>query len=97
MTDTNFACIHRERADNCDVSVLHIMNERDAALLDPLVSGSSIARSLDVDPATVRRWKLEGMPSHEIGGLIRYRLSEVLAWRKQRVKPAKAVERLEVK
>lgn len=53
--------------------------------LKNLESGPRIARKLDVDPATVRRWVREGMPHHIIGeGLIRYRLEEVLAWRAER-------------
>jgi len=52
---------------------------------DPLISGPKVAHTLDLDPATVRRYKKEGCPCHVIGeGLIRYRLSEVLAWRAQR-------------
>jgi hypothetical protein len=48
-------------------------------------SGPKIARKLDVDPATVRRWAREGMPHHILGeGLIRYRLDEVLNWRANR-------------
>jgi transposase-like protein len=52
---------------------------------EPLLSGPKIARSLDIDPATVRRWRKEKAPHHLIGkGLIRYRLSEILAWRAKR-------------
>jgi hypothetical protein len=48
-------------------------------------SGPRIARKLDLDPATIRRWAREGAPHHVIGeGLIRYRLDEVLAWRAER-------------
>jgi hypothetical protein len=49
---------------------------------DDLKSGPNIARILDVDPATIRRWAREGMPQHEIApGLVRYKLEEVLGWR----------------
>jgi hypothetical protein len=52
---------------------------------DGFKSGPNIARIIDVDPATVRRYKREGMPNHKVGpGLVRYKLSEVLAWRAQR-------------
>jgi transposase-like protein len=52
---------------------------------EELLSGPSIARILDVDPATVRRWRKEGAPHHLLGtGLIRYLLSEILAWRSTR-------------
>jgi predicted site-specific integrase-resolvase len=53
--------------------------------IEDLVSGPRIARSLDVDPATIRRWAREGMPAHVIGeGFVRYRMAEVLAWRATR-------------
>jgi hypothetical protein len=49
------------------------------------IAGTKIARNLDVDPATVRRWVREGCPCYKIGpGLVRYRLSEVIAWRQTR-------------
>jgi phage terminase Nu1 subunit (DNA packaging protein) len=52
---------------------------------EELQSGPRIARILDVDPATLRRWRREGCPHHIIGeGLVRYRLEEVLQWRAQR-------------
>jgi hypothetical protein len=50
-----------------------------------LESGPRIARKLDLDPATIRRWAREGAPHHVIGeGLVRYRLDELLAWRATR-------------
>jgi predicted DNA-binding transcriptional regulator AlpA len=50
-----------------------------------LISGPKVADFLDLDPATIRRYKREGCPAHLIGeGLVRYRLSEVLAWRAKR-------------
>ncbi len=50
------------------------------------MSGPNVARVIDVDPATIRRYRREGCPAHSIGsGLVRYRLSEVLAWRRARV------------
>ena len=59
---------------------------------EPMLSGPKIARILDVDPATIRRWRKEKAPHHLIGeGLIRYRLSEILAWRATR-KPIKQSE-----
>jgi predicted DNA-binding transcriptional regulator AlpA len=52
---------------------------------EQLMKGPAVARYLDVDPATIRRYAREGMPHHILGpGLIRYKLSEVLAWRAQR-------------
>jgi hypothetical protein len=52
---------------------------------EQLESGPRIARKIDVDPATIRRYGREGCPRHILGkGLIRYRLSEVLAWRAER-------------
>jgi hypothetical protein len=49
---------------------------------DDLLSGPRIARKLDIDPATVRRWVREGAPHHVLGDkLIRFRLDELLAWR----------------
>jgi transposase-like protein len=58
---------------------------------EELQSGPRIARTLDVDPATLRRWRREGCPHHIIGeGLVRYRLQEVLGWRAQRPNMSKA-------
>jgi phage terminase Nu1 subunit (DNA packaging protein) len=52
---------------------------------ETLQSGPKIAQLLDVDPATVRRWRREGCPCQIIGhGLIRYELSKVLEWRANR-------------
>ena len=52
---------------------------------EPKISGPKVAKAVDVDAATVRRWHREGCPAYEIAaGLVRYKLSEVLAWRAQR-------------
>jgi hypothetical protein len=49
---------------------------------EDLWSGPRIARKLDIDPATVRRWVREGAPHQVLGAkLIRFRLDELLAWR----------------
>jgi hypothetical protein len=57
---------------------------------DGLISGPNIARKLDVDPATVRRYKDEGMPCHILApGLIRYKWSEVLDWLAKRPRKSK--------
>ena len=49
---------------------------------EDLLSGPRIARKLDIDPATVRRWVREGAPHHVLGDkLIRFRLDDLLAWR----------------
>jgi predicted DNA-binding transcriptional regulator AlpA len=61
---------------------------------EPLVKGPTVARYLDLDPHTIRRYTREGMPHYVLGpGFIRYKLSEVLAWRAQR----KTLRSLEVK
>ena len=50
--------------------------------VEQLESGPKIARKIDVDPATIRRWAREGAPHHILGDkLIRYRLEVLLAWR----------------
>jgi len=52
---------------------------------EKLLSGPSIAKTWDLDPATIRRWRREGAPSHVLGnGLIRYRLRELEKWRASR-------------
>jgi hypothetical protein len=57
---------------------------------DKYKSGPHIARHLDVDPATVRRYAREGMPHHVLApGLVRYRLSEVLEWLAHRLRKTK--------
>jgi hypothetical protein len=49
---------------------------------DDLVSGAVIAKTLGLDPATIRRWRREHAPCHRMGNnLIRYKLSEIVAWR----------------
>ena len=49
---------------------------------EDFVSGPRIARKLDVDPGTVRRWVREGAPCHILADkLIRFRLGELLTWR----------------
>ena len=58
---------------------------------EEMKSGPKIARILDVDAATLRRWRREGCPHHIIGeGLVRYRLDEVLEWRSRRPNMSKA-------
>ena len=50
-----------------------------------LLFGPSVAKEWDLDPATIRRWKREGAPFTVLGkGVIRYKLSELAAWRAQR-------------
>jgi hypothetical protein len=52
---------------------------------EKLLSGPSVAKTWDIDPATIRRWRREGAPSHVLGnGLIRYRLRELEKWRASR-------------
>jgi hypothetical protein len=52
---------------------------------EPLEAGPRIARKIDVDPATIRRYGREGCPKHILGPkMTRYKLSEVLAWLAQR-------------
>jgi Helix-turn-helix domain len=51
---------------------------------EPYSTGPDAARFLRVDPATIRRWRKAGAPCHILGvGLVRYRISELLAWRSQ--------------
>jgi hypothetical protein len=60
---------------------------------EPLRSGPNIARILDVDVATVRRWyKKEGAPGYKIGDMLRFKLSEILEWRANRPRKTKAAE-----
>jgi hypothetical protein len=63
-----------------------IMKTKDLKIDDgKLISGPHLARIVDVSPATPRRWRREGCPCHLLGnGLIRYKLEEVLAWRRGR-------------
>jgi predicted DNA-binding transcriptional regulator AlpA len=52
---------------------------------DRLKSGPNIARALDLDPATIRRYARDGMPHHVLADrVVRYRMSEVLDWLAQR-------------
>jgi hypothetical protein len=52
---------------------------------EKLLSGPNVAKTWDLDPATVRRWRREGAPYHILGnGLIRYRRSELEKWRGSR-------------
>jgi hypothetical protein len=52
---------------------------------EKLLSGPSVAKAWDLDPATIRRWRKEGAPCHILGnGLIRYRVSELEKWRTSR-------------
>ena len=52
---------------------------------EELLSGPEVARKWCLDPATIRRWRNEGAPSHVLGhGLVRYKLSELMVWRAKR-------------
>jgi hypothetical protein len=52
---------------------------------EPKISGPHVARSLDKDPATIRRWVREGCPCYRIASdMVLFKLSEVIAWRAQR-------------
>jgi hypothetical protein len=52
---------------------------------EKLHSGPNVAKTWDLDPATIRRWRREGAPFHVLGcGLIRYKLSELAKWRASR-------------
>jgi Ni/Co efflux regulator RcnB len=56
--------------------------------VEPWRTGPEIAKHYRVDPATVRNWRRQGMPSHRRGyRLIFYRLSEVDEWLQQREEP----------
>jgi hypothetical protein len=51
------------------------------------LSGPNIARILDVDVATVRRWHFkEGAPAHPFGDMLRFKLSEIIEWRTNQVR-----------
>lgn len=40
-----------------------------------------VAAHFDVEPRTVRRWRVQGMPSHKSrNGARRYRIAECEAW-----------------
>lgn len=64
------------------LSIANFIEEKNGAgCSDRLEAPGEIARALQVDPATIRRWARAGCPRHIIGkNLIRYRLSEVMAW-----------------
>jgi hypothetical protein len=66
---------------------------------EKLLSGPSAARALDLDPATIRRWRKEGAPCHLMGDLVRYKLSELTAWRttRTRVEPPAPEEKAQAK
>jgi len=52
---------------------------------EPEVTCAQIARHFNLNEATIRRWRIEGMPSKQYNArLYRYRLSEVEAWLKAR-------------
>ena len=51
---------------------------------EDLLSGPVLARKMQVDPATPRRWVREGCPVHYVGGFKRFDLDEVLAWHAKR-------------
>jgi hypothetical protein len=58
--------------------------------MDDFETGPNVARILDVDAATVRRYAREGMPHHVLGeGYVRFKLEEVLAWLAQRERKTK--------
>jgi excisionase family DNA binding protein len=65
---------------------------------EELISVRTLARVLDCSPKTVRDWMYKDrrtpaadpLPYYRLGGLVRFRLSEVAAWvdrRRQRVSP----------
>jgi hypothetical protein len=53
-------------------------------LWEPWVSDVVIARHCKVSTRTVRRWRVQGMPSRMLGGSRRFRLSEVERWHAER-------------
>ena len=64
---------------------LHLISIKTLNVEEKLLSGPSVAKTWDLDPATIRRWRREGAPYHILGtGLIRYRLSELERWRASR-------------
>jgi hypothetical protein len=64
---------------------LYVISMKRLTVEEKLLSGPNVAKTWDLDPATIRRWRREGAPSHILGkGLIRYRLSELEKWRASR-------------
>jgi predicted DNA-binding transcriptional regulator AlpA len=64
---------------------IHVISMKPLKPNEKLLSGPSVAKFWDLDPATIRRWRREGAPFHVLGsGLIRYRLSELEQWRASR-------------
>jgi Ni/Co efflux regulator RcnB len=56
---------------------------------EPWQTGPEVAKHYRRDPATIRRWRREGCPSHKKGyKLILYRLSEVDRWLQSREEDA---------
>lgn len=47
---------------------------------EPWISEAAIARHFGVTTRTVRKWRLNGLPSRRVEGSRRYRLSQVDAW-----------------
>ena len=67
-----------------------------SAKVEEFEAGPNIARKLDVDPATVRRYAREGMPHHILGeGMVRYKWTEVLDWLARRPKKSKKQQSLQ--
>lgn len=55
--------------------------QRHDAPTEPFVKEDRVAAHFDVEPRTVRRWRVQGMPSHKSrNGARRYRVAECEAW-----------------
>lgn len=52
--------------------------------VEPWLNEDAVGRHFGVSTRTVRRWRLQGMPSRMLGGCRRFRLSEVERWHAER-------------
>jgi hypothetical protein len=66
--------------------VIQFPPRRDEAgqVWEPWVDEHVVARHFSVSPRTVRRWRVEGMPSKLIGGSRRYRIGDAERWHQQK-------------
>jgi excisionase family DNA binding protein len=77
-------------SDTCERRIFLVMFRQMMKALneEELISGGQLARKMGVDPATIRRWRRdEGAPFYQAGhNLIRFKFTEVQAWRANRPK-----------
>ena len=60
------------------------VRKREGERWEPWLTEAAVARHCGVSCRTVRRWRLEGMPSRMLGGSRRFRLWEVEHWHAER-------------